>query len=270
MMTSIVRTFGMLAVATGAMLLGEGAAAQGFAAVVSPPRFEIAMKAGTRVREVVEISNASSQPARYLLRTVDWLLDPEADISFLDELAADSCRPWIAIERREILVPAGGQYRFRFEVEPPAGTPDGECRFALMIEGEEQTVQMAGGLGVPVTGRIGVIVYVQVGEAAPELTVVGTMLHEAGGRSLPAVQVRNGGNAHGRLSGFLTGTDASGHKFEFAPSSLPILPGETRRIVLSASDGAKEPAAITYPVTIRGVLELGAGRRSDFEQQFSR
>lgn len=268
MMTCTARTLAILA-AAGATLLAQGAAAQGFAAVVSPPRFEIAVTAGARVREVVEISNASRQPARYSLRTTDWQLDPEADVSFLDELAADSCRPWVAIERREIVVPAGGQYRFRFEVEPPAGTPDGECRFALMVEGEEQTVQMAGGLGVPVTGRIAVIVYVQVGKAAPDLAVVGAMLHEAAGRSLPALQVRNAGNAHGRLSGFLAGTDASGRKFEFAPSSLPILPGETRRIVLSASDGAREPAAIVYPVTIRGVLELGPGRRSDFEQQFS-
>lgn len=269
-MISRVQMFRMLAIATASTLLAQGAAAQGFAAVVSPPRFEMAAKAGERVREVVEISNASRQPAKYSLRTVDWQLDPNADVSFLDELAPGSCRPWIAIERREIQVPAGGQYRYRFEVEPPAGTPDGECRFALMIEGDEQAVRTASGLSVPVSGRIAVIVYVKVGQAAPDLAVVGGTVHDVNGRWLPVLQVSNSGNAHGRLAGFLTGTDADGRKHEFAPSSLPILPGETRRIALSASDGSKEPAAITYPVTIKGVLELGDGRRADFEQQFTR
>lgn len=246
------------------------AAAQNFAAVVSPPRFEITARPGERVRHVVEISNAAQQPARYYLRTADWSLDADAGVSFSDELAPGSCRPWVAIERRQIEVPGGGQYRYRFEVEPPAGTPDGECRFALMIEGDEQTVRTAAGVGVPVSGRIAVIVYVAIGQAAPDLAVVGTTVAELNGRALPALEVRNSGNAHGRLAGFLTGTDASGRKLEFAPSSLPVLPGETRRVALSASDGSDQAPELSFPVTVKGTLELGTGRRIDFEQQFTR
>ncbi|MBL8529808.1 MAG: hypothetical protein JNL68_19170, partial [Burkholderiales bacterium] len=45
------------------------ARAQGFAAVVSPPRFELAAKPGEMIRQVVEITNAGVQPATYRLRT---------------------------------------------------------------------------------------------------------------------------------------------------------------------------------------------------------
>lgn len=246
------------------------ALAQNFAAVVSPPRFEITARPGERVRQVVEISNAAQQPATYYLRTTDWTLDADAGVSFSDELTPGSCRPWVAIERRQIEVPGGGQFRYRFEVEPPAGTPDGECRFALMIEGDEQTVRTAAGVGVPVSGRIAVIVYVAVGQAAPDLAIVGATVAEMNGRLLPALQIRNSGNAHGRLAGFLTGTDANGRKLEFAPSSMPVLPGETRRVALAASDGANQAPELAFPVTVRGVLELGTGRRVNFEQQFAR
>jgi hypothetical protein len=148
-------------------ILASQACAQGFAAVVSPPRFELAVKPGERIRDVIEISNASDQPAKYRVRTGDWALGPDAGVTFSDAaLGPGSCRPWVAIERREILVPSGGRYRYRFEVQPPANTPAGECRFALLIEGDEHTVKTQSGLTVPVSGRIGVIVYVIVGQAA--------------------------------------------------------------------------------------------------------
>ena len=60
------------------LLLFAGAAlsasvhAQGFAALVSPPRFELAAQPGKTVRSVIEISNRSTAPSRYLMRTADW------------------------------------------------------------------------------------------------------------------------------------------------------------------------------------------------------
>jgi hypothetical protein len=83
------------------------------------------------------------------------------------------------------------------------------------------------------------------------------------------LQVRNTGTAHGRLDGFLSGTDASGRKLEFTISTLPILPGETRAISLTANRGEKEaPFKISYPVTIRGNLEWN-GKSTAFEQRFA-
>jgi len=256
-----------------AMILGAGlihdACAQGFAALVSPPRFELVGKPGEPIREVVEITNASGQAAKFRLRTTDWTFDAAASVKFEDELKPGSCRPWVAIERREITVSPGGKYRFRFEVAPPAGAPAGECRFALMIEGDEQSVQTPGGPSFPIAGRLGVIVYVTLGNAEPRLEVVGSKVAPVNGVDVPVIAVSNTGNAHGRLMGFLSGTDASGAKLEFTPATLPILPGETRAISLVAYKDRDEVVKVAYPITIRGKLEW-SGKAVPFEQTFAR
>lgn len=248
--------------------LAPAAGAQEFSAAISPPRFELAVNPGERSRQVIEITNASGQPSTYHFRTADWTLDEGAGVHFTDELAARSCRPWVAIERHELEVPAGGRYRFRFEVTPPADTPARECRFAIMIEGDEQVARGPDGLNLPVSGRIGVIVYVRVGDAAPSLQVVGAVVSDVDGRLRPVLQVNNLGNAHGRLAGFLQGTDASGRRLEFEPSTLPILPLETRAIALTASGEAETIAEIAFPVTIQGVLEWGSAQRLEINQRF--
>jgi hypothetical protein len=137
-----------------------------------------------------------------------------------------------------------------------------------MIEGNEQVARGADGLNLPVSGRIGVIVYVRVGDAAPDLQVVSAGVSEVNGRMLPVLRVNNLGNAHGRLGGFLQGTDASGRRLEFEPSTLPILPSETRAIALTASEQPETIAEISYPVTIQGVLEWGSAQRLEINQLF--
>lgn len=258
-----------IAIAFGSMLMSPAVMAQEFAAVVSPPRFEVAAGPGERIRQVVEITNAGSQAAKYYVRTSDWSLDANGGAIFSDELAPDSCRPWVAIERHEIEVPAGGRYRYRMEVQPPADAPAGECRFALMIEGDAQQVQTAGGMIVPVSGRIGVIVYVSIGTATPELRFATTSVVDPDRGPTPALTVHNSGNAHGRLDGFLKGTDAEGRRLEFTPSSMPILPGETRTIPLSATDGSTTVASVAYPIRLTGVIEWGSGRRTELDEQFA-
>jgi hypothetical protein len=246
-----------------------GAFAQGFAALVSPPRFELVAKPGEKVRDVVEITNASTQAAKYGLRTADWTFSPDASVTFDDSLQPGSCRPWVAIESRQISVSPGGKYRYRFEVSPPADAPVGECRFAILIEGADQNVQTPGGPAFPIAGRLGVIVYVTIGAAEPNLEVASTKVAMVNGSDLPVLTVRNTGNAHGRLAGFLSGTDASGKKLEFSAATLPVLPGETRDISLVIYSEKDEKLKIAYPITIRGKLEWGS-KSSAFEQTFSK
>lgn len=254
----------------GALGPASAVRAQDFAAVVSPPRFEIRAEPGQRIRQVVEITNAGPRPSRYHLRTADWTLDANGGVTFSEDLTPDSCRSWVAIERREIEVPGGGRYRYRFEVQAPPDATQGECRFALMIEGDPQTVQTGNGLPVPVSGRIGVIVYVTVGEAAADLQVADTMVTDMSGGFMPALSVHNAGNAHARLNGFLSGTDARGRRLEFFPSTLPILPGETRLIPLTAAIGPDAVTDLAFPVRVAGVVEWGDGRRIEINQLFAR
>jgi len=242
------------------LLLSATAGAQGFSALVTPPRFEDAVKPGTTYRNVIEITNVSAQRARYTLKTADWELDANASAVFSEALAPGSCRPWIGIEAPEISVDGNTKRRYRFEVSVPADAPSGECRFAIMLEGNPETAK--GDVPVPISGRIGVIVYLAIGDAAARFDVVGSQVETVEGRALPVLRLRNSGNAHGRMEGLVDGKDASGRSFTFAPSNLPILAGETRAVVLTPeSDSADAPSpSIVYPLVLKGRLDWGSQR----------
>jgi hypothetical protein len=242
-----------------------------FALAVSPPRFELELKPGEKSRQVLEITNASPEATPLSAKTADWSLAPDSSVTFHDDLQPGSCRPWVAIERRELTVSAGRPYRFRFEINAPADAPAGECRFAIMLEGQEQLSRAQGGPAIPFSARLGVVVYVAMGGAAPALSVTGTAVQAINGKPTPVLLVRNSGTAHGRMGGFLSGSDASGKAFEFSPSSLPILPGETRAIALNATRPGDQDTEVQvqFPVTVRGKLEWGKGQTQNLDQRFA-
>lgn len=251
------------------LLSGAGAAWAQFSLAVSPPRFELATRPGERVRDVIELTHRETPTGAYKLKTADWIFKPDASVEFSDELLPGSCRPWVAIERREISITSGRPYRFRFEVMPPADTPPTECRFAVMIEGKEPAT--APGMPLALGARIGVIVYVAVGDVAPVLELEGSAIRTIDGRPTPVVRVRNSGNAHGRLAGFLSGTDAGGTALELQPSTTPIMPGETREIALLANKpgDTETSVAVRFPITIKGKLEWGRSGSMAIDQRFA-
>jgi hypothetical protein len=248
------------------LLLAAGAHAQGFAALVSPPRFELTAKPGQLVHQVLEVSNRATQPADYLIHTADWTLAPDYGVNFLDALQPDSCRPWVSLERPEAQLRGGSTLRYRFEVAVPQDAPPGECRFGVLIESKEAAAPSAG-VPLPIAGRIGVIVYVKVADAAPQLEILGPKVQTLNGRRIPALRIHNGGNAHGRLTGFLSGKDASGARFDFSPSDFPILAGDTADVYLVPSDAANENPTLTYPVRVSGTLEW-ANRKTELDETF--
>lgn len=234
------------------------ALAQGFSVLVSPPRFELTAKPGETVRKVVQIENVSNQAAPLEVSSADWFFNSQAQIQFQDALLKNSCRPWLEIESRQLTLSANGKYRYRFQVAVPKDAQAGECRFALMFAGAPKDV--TGALPIPVSGRIAVIVYVTIGNAAPELNLVSVKVAKLQGQMLPVLTVTNNGNAHGRLGGYVNATEGNGHSLALQPESLPILPGETRQIaLLPVADNANSPPPhIHWPLTMSGSLDAGA------------
>ena len=219
------------------------------------------------LRSVIEVSNRSTAPGRYAIHTADWTLGRDYSVSFHDELQPDSCRPWVSLERPEVVVPGGSTVRYRFEVAVPPDAPAGECRFGVMIEGADPSMAIDKGMEMPVTGRIGVIVYVVVGNGAPDIELLGPSTATLNGQVVPTLRVHNSGNTHGRLSGFLSGTDAKGVKYEFTPSDFPILPHEERQVFLMPSTATDDHPSLTFPVTVTGTLEWGE-HRTEINQRF--
>ena len=234
--------------------------AQGFSAYVTPPRVEARVQAGETLRQVIEIQHAGRARGTYRFYTNDWSFTNDRSVQFQDALSPDSCRPWVAIERRELALDMGDKYRFRFEISPPAETEPRECRFALMVEGMEPAkVQSA--VSIPVGGRIAVIVYVAIGSAKPELMLHSIDVEQSGDRRTLFLTVYNAGNAHGRLEGFIDAKPARGNTVELSPVDTPILAGETRRIPLILADGDSEQALETLqlPINLKGRLEWNGG-----------
>ena len=233
-------------------LVFAGSALAQFSAQITPPRFEDRASPGDVYREVIEISNIAPTDARMSVSTADWSLSADGGVSFQKSLAPGSCRPWTALEGTEVRVPGNGKKRFRFEVRVPADAPSQQCRFAILFEGDPTPVP---GMVVPVAGRIAIIVYLDIGDARARLRVVGHGVVESEGRLLPMLRVENTGDAHGRLQGFLDGTDPSGERWTLAPAPDPILPGMTREIRVYPLVNDGEPVELAFPMQVRGKLE---------------
>lgn len=244
--------------------------AQGFSAVISPPRFEVNVQPGKTTRQIIEITHVANQPGKYRVYTNDWSIADDGNAVFSEELSPNSCRPWVALERRELTLAGNAKIRFRFEILPPANTPATECRFAIMIEGLEQVIKTEGPVSFPVSGRVGVVVYAMVGDARPQLEINHAGTGPNNGMVVPQLQVHNSGNAHGRLAGYLTGKDAQGpqgRQIDFIPEGLPILPGQTRLIALIPNVPGTEAVQLTYPATVRGDVEWG-GQKTAIDMHF--
>jgi hypothetical protein len=266
------RAAGLLGLLLGLAAVFAPARAATFSAVASPPRFEMSGKPGETLRESVEISNADNEPGNYRLFTNDWQLDAGGGPTFQDALGPGSCRPWVALERRSIVLNPNANRKVRFEVQIPADAPVGECRFALMVEQDEGTLSqaMAGNLPVPVQGRIAVIVYVRVGDAAPKLRMLDVRLAEINGQPTPVLRVINEGKAHDRLDGVVVVTDADRQSINFSVSQRPILAGETRELPFSlylADPNQKAPVKWRAPLQLKGVLEAESGIKIPLDLQ---
>ena len=250
-------------------IFGNAALAQGgFSALISPPRVETHTKPGQITRQVLEVTQVGPIAGRFRVYTLDWSLNASGGVDFLENLKPNSCRPWVALERRELSVAGNAKARFRFEIAPPADAPIQECRFAIMFEGLDTSNASSGFVNFPVSGRIGVIVYAAMAGAKPDLKILSHSVSNDTAK-VPILQIQNDGTAHGRLVGLLRGADDKGVKLEFTPSSLPILPGESRTISLAANvEGGAAVKEINYPVTVSGSLEWG-GQRVPFEHTFN-
>ena len=236
-----------------------------FEMAVSPSRFELSAKNGERIGQSIDLHNLGSATTALSVRTLDWSYSAEGQITYHDELLPGSCRPWVALERRTVKVPAQTKQAFRFQITPPADAPRGECRFMIAIEGVEpaqQTIIQSGGasLSLPVTGRIAVAVYVMLGGAEPKLEVEQIGMRDMAGKRSPSITVRNSGDAHGRLEGTVDAKDAQGRSFSLAVEGTPIMPGQTRHLALvPKTDDGQNVLQPSYPIQANGLLDWDKG-----------
>ena len=139
-------------IAVGLTAMATGVQADDFALSVSPPRFELSAQPGQTVRAVAELSNAAETATQLNFSTAEWELTPQGGVALSEALKPGSCRPWVAIERRQTLLQPKTQLRYRFEVTPPLDTAPTECRFAIVVSGAERQVSPGGNVTFPSAG----------------------------------------------------------------------------------------------------------------------
>jgi len=262
-----------LATAACLLLLGIPAGAV-FDAAVSPPRYELRGKPGETLRQVLHISNGSALPARYAVKTADWQLGAYGAVGYLEgPPQAGSCRPWVRLERREISVEPRGTRAFRFEVHIPKDAKAGECLFAFLVSSQAgMTVKPdAKNLSVPIVGRVGVVAYLAIGDAKPDLRLAEAGFKKIEGKTVPTVTFYNQGTAHGRVFGVLEGKDAAGRQVELIVEDGAVLPKARRSLRLmpvdySSGEGRAPKFELTPPMHVRGKLEPRGSDPIKFDQ----
>lgn len=236
-----------------------------FTVGISPSKFELSARPGDVVRETVTITNPGEDAATYLFKTTDWELNNSGSVEYFgDEIDADSCRPWVRLERRSVEIAADGEKNYRFEVHVPEDAPDGLCRFAIIIEPTDPYVASSedGQVSMPILGRFAVLTYVTIGEARADIEMLGLETTLVNGQKVPAIRLANRGNTYDRAYGQLTASDADGNRTFLDASDFPVLPGRTEAIALiPADDGAGSGGtALSYPILVQGRVEIGGQR----------
>ena len=248
-------------------IASSAAFAAGFEIALSPGRFELTTQSGQRMTQSITLQNLGGSETEVSLRSLDWAMSDDGNVTYFDELQPGSCRPWLTLERRGLKIPPRSKRSFRFQLDIPADAKQGECRLMIAVEGvgpATKTLLNAGGaasLNMPVSGRIAVPVYLAVNGARPKLELLQTQSREIDGKRVPMVEVKNSGDAHGRLEGSLEAKDADNVSFLLEPFGGPIMPGQTRWLQLAPypeTRGGKLPA-IRPPFKTQGVLEWEGG-----------
>ncbi|MDH5327591.1 MAG: hypothetical protein OEZ68_01625 [Gammaproteobacteria bacterium] len=236
-----------------------------FDATVSPPKFEVKAEPGEVVRQVIQITNMSSELMKFRVNTEDWDFVDNGKVKYhAGTPVAGSCRPWTRIERHLLAIPGKRQRPYRFEIHIPKNTAPTSCHFALVIGPDPKSVQPAsmGNVSMPFVGRIAVIIYVTIGSAQPVLNVKSISMQSFQNNQIPVAVISNTGNAHARPSGILKAKDASGRQVELWVGAMPILPQQSRKIPLhpmdwSSGSAQKASFTLTPPIHVQGELEWG-------------
>jgi hypothetical protein len=236
-------------------------AGAGFSLSISPVRWEAAGKPGDTVRNVVKLRSGAGAMQSVTVAVCDWTLTEDgAPVYDKAGSMADSAVAWVRLEPDQLSVYPRQEKVVRVSIEIPSTASPGSYRAALLFEppGAEQK-GVEGAASVFIRGRLAFPIYVTVGDARPDGEILETVWHEIPGRGLAlALKIRNGGNAHLRMSGFFSGTNRSKSTFEGIVSEVPILPGQTRWVPMEFQ-GETPPPGADLDLTIH--VDLGRGER---------
>lgn len=216
-----------------ALLLALAGAPAAFASEIglTPPRLELTVPPGGTVTETVTLATSAQEPQQVRVSLTDWVMDYEGRLGYFPaSTLPTSAASWIEPETSDVLLEPVSTREFRITVTAPAtgaeGTHQAMVFFQVVPPGGD-----ADGVGVTVTTRIALAVYVTVaGTERPAADLVDFYRDD----DALTLVLANDGNTLTRLGGIVELRDETGETVAQLPvPDVPVLRESERQLRLS-------------------------------------
>lgn len=223
--------------------------------VLTPPRFELSLPAGSAQTYNISVLNVdSTAPVKLRAYLMDWSLKPSGQMSVTRPgSGAYSNAAWIDVNPAEFEVPPRAEQVVRFTVRVPDSS-FGSRWSILYFESQPDTTQKAM-IGMSFKARVGSPIYVTVpGTEVKQAELVSFAYRRKDRRSHEfKLQVANTGNVFLRPKGTLAVKDAGGTNVATVPvDDRVVLPQSQREFLIPLA----QPLA---PGRYTAVIEMDCG-----------
>ena len=215
---------------------------------LAPMRIEIKIPAGGQYTDSLRLSNNSDAPSRVRAELLDWYIDETLTPQFSEHYPQEkafSCRDWLQVNPREMDLIQNGDFRVRYTLRVPAGTPAGEYHcgagFVTLPPANPDEAPM----GMHIAVRAVAAIYVVVGDPSSEPAMKDLSLRNTPDGFQAVALFENQGLKHYRIQGFVEVADLTGKVIERVEyPQAPVL-GKRQQIVPIQLKTALPPGSYT-------------------------
>ena len=236
--------------------------------MVSPVRFEVAIKRGKTFTDAIRVRNMKSSEINVKVYVSDFYLNEEGSLTFIKEgTHKNSISRWIRVNPTQFTLKADEEKWVRFSIRMPEKV-DGELHGMIFFQTIPTGLDRATGKQVFISTRIGAVVYASPGENIPKSAEISDFLvKENPMKSLLdyAIIFQNKGKIHVRPKGKLKIIDTSGRKIATSvlnEQGSPILRENIRIFKGQVGSDIK-------PGTYKIIAELDYGGKAKLEAEKS-
>jgi hypothetical protein len=189
-------------VLAGGLAPGDAAAGD---VMIMPSMLELSVAPGGDLTEIVQIHYGKDGPddtraLRVVLGVENWAMNSAGDLSFTNEDAPSSAKPWIVFSPGEAEIRPGEIMTVRVSVIVPDGTEGGEYRAALVAQPRTPFMPVERGeRRLSLVCRLATILYVEVPPVVGDIELGSLQVTRLDGRWHVVPRFHNPGNRHLRV-----------------------------------------------------------------------
>lgn len=221
------------------LLLALAPLAQAADIGISPPRLELLAQPGETITATATVLTTAASEQQIASELSDWTLDSAGNLAFFPAGSLlHSAAPFLELDASDFILSPGGSREVRLAITVPAeaeGTLHGMVFFTVV---PPPTELPGGGVGVMITTRVGLTVYVTVAGTEQNSSEL-LDFYQLDERTLAAVVV-NTGNTVMRLGGTIELRDEAGQVVHILEvPDVPVLRESEREITFTLPEGVE-------------------------------